>query len=207
MIIHINRIYFVILLCLFVSAVKADSPLTSTYFASSYYEYDIVSKAEISRELNDEVAAFLLNKENPIDAKAAVINAIGWNYDGNSNADKFKEYLAKSQGITTEKLNLTDLSADELMCLGYIIAMDDYFVVDEAINILEMAVAKKKSSYTINLILVMAKAQKAMDTDFCKVWTLTSAVVQDGSLKRDMKTSAIQSIVDYMILYKADCAY
>nr|MBP8917330.1 hypothetical protein [Chitinophagales bacterium] len=96
---------------------------------------------------------------------------------------------------------------DELLCLGYLIAMDDYFVVDEAINILEMAASKKKTSYTINLILAMAKAQKAMDTDFCRVWTLTSAVIQDGSLKRDMKTSAIQAIVDYMILYKTDCAY
>ncbi len=204
---HINKNFLVIILCLFISVAKADSPLTSTYFASAYYDYDIVSKAEIAREMNDEVAAFLLNKENPIDAKAAVINAIGWNYDGNSNADKFKEYLAKAHSTTTEKLNLSDLSADELMCLGYLIAMDDYFVVDEAINILEMAVAKKKTSYTINLILAMAKAQKAMDTDFCRVWTLTSAVIQDGSLKRDMKTAAIQAIVDYMILYKADCAY
>lgn len=204
---NIYRNFLVIILCLLVAKMKADSPLTSTYFASAYYDYEIVSKAEVGREINDEVAAFLLNKENPIDAKAAVINAIGWNYDGNSNAVKFKEYLAKAHATTTEKLNLSDLSADELLCLGYLIAMDDYFVVDEAINILEMALAKKKTSYTINLILVLAKAQKWMDTDFCRVWTLTSAVIQDGSLKRDMKTSAIQSIVDYMLLYKADCVY
>lgn len=199
--------FIMVLLCLIATVAKADSPLTSTYFASSYYDYPIISSAEIGREVNDEVAAFLLDKNNPIDAKAALINAIGWNYDGNSNATKFKEYLAKAHSTTTEKLDLSDLSADELMCLGYLIAMDDYFVVDEAINILEMAVAKQKTSYTINLILMLAKAQKAMDTDFCRVWTLTSELLQNDTLKRDMKTSAIQSVVDYMILYKADCAY
>ncbi len=198
---------FILSLCFLNTKLKADSPLTSTYFATAYYNYDMVEKAEFAKELTDEIAGFLLDVNNPIDAKVAVINAIGWSSDMQSRGEKFKEYLAKAHNTTTEKLLLTNMTSDELLCLGYIMAMDDYFVVDEAINILEMAVAKNKTSLTTNLILAMTKAQKAMDTDFCRVWTLTSAVLQDDNLKRDMKTSAIQTIVDYMILYKADCVY
>lgn len=184
---------------------KADSPLTSTYFAASYYDYPIVSQAEITRGISAEIAAYLLDENNPIDVKAAIINGIGWNYDGTSNSETFKEYLAKSKGITTAQINLDDLSAHELFCLGYLMGMDNYFIVDDAINVLEKAATKNKSSFTIHLILNVTRAQKAMDTDFCKVWKYTSATLNDDTLKRDLKTAAIQSIVDYMILYKDDC--
>lgn len=197
-----------LMLFLFIaSTVKADSPLTSTYFATSYYNYPIVSQAELAREVNDAVAAFLLDEKNPIDAKAAVINAIGWSYDGTKNADKFKEYLAKAKGITTAQINLDNLTAHQLFCLGYLQAMDNYFELDEAINILEKAAAKNKTSFTIQLILNVTKSTKTMDTDYCKVWSLTADVLNNKTLQRDMKTAAIQSVVDYMILYKADCYY
>ncbi|HRF76478.1 MAG TPA: hypothetical protein PLB46_07895 [Chitinophagales bacterium] len=192
-------------LLIMVNTLKADSPLTSTYFAASYYDYSIVSQAEVNRGLNDEIAAYLLNEDNPIDVKAAIINGIGWNYDGTNNSELFKEYLAKSKGITTAQLNLDDLSAHQLFCLGYLMGLDNYFVVDEAINVLEKAAAKNKTSFTIHLVLNITKAQKAMDTDFCKVWKLTAETLNNKTLKRDMKTAAIQSVVDYMLLYKGDC--
>lgn len=196
---------FILGLLMMVNTLKADSPLTSTYFAASYYDYPIVSEAEVNRGLNDAVAAYLLNEDNPIDVKAAVINGIGWNYEGNKNSELFKEYLAKSKGITTAQLNLDDLTAHQLFCLGYFMGMDNYFVVDEAINVLEKAAAKNKTSFTIHLVLNITKAQKAMDTDFCKVWKLTAETLNNKTLKRDMKTAAIQSVVDYMLLYKEDC--
>lgn len=201
----IKIIGLVLGLLMMVNSLKADSPLTSTYFAASYYDYSIVSQAEVNRGLNDEIAAYLLNEDNPIDVKAAIINGIGWNYDGTNHSELFKEYLAKSKGITTAQLNLDDLTAHQLFCLGYLMGMDNYFVVDDAINVLEKAAAKNKTSFTIHLVLNITKAQKAMDTDFCKVWKLTAETLNNKTLKRDMKTAAIQSVVDYMLLYKGDC--
>lgn len=193
-------------LLLISNPVKADSPITSTYIATFYYEYPIVAVAETSRSLNDEIAAFLLDPNNLIDVKAAVINAIGWNFDGTANAGMFKQYLAKYHGTTTEQLSLQSLSGDELFCLGYFMAMDNYFVVEDAINVLQMAADKNKTSFTTHLVLAMVEAQKSMDYDWCRVWRLTAEVLNDKSLERDMKTGAIQSIVDYMILYKSSCS-
>ena len=153
---------FLLAIVFLAALVKADSPLTSTYFATFYYEYPVVALAESVGMINDEIAAYLLDENNPIDVKAAVINAMGWSYDGTGNAKLFKEYLAKSYGISTEQINPASLRADELMCLGYLMAMDDYFVVDDAIHILQMAADKKKSGFTIHLILCMTQAQKAM---------------------------------------------
>ena len=199
--------FFILCSLLVTSAVKADSPLTSTYFAANYPEYPIIEKSVLDRSFNDEVAAFLLDTKHPIDAKAALINAIGWNYDATHNAETFRGHLAKKHGTTTAGLQLTSLSSDELLCLGYIMAMDDYFNVDDAINILEMAKNKKSESFTIHIILAMVKSQKIMDIDYCQVWTLTADVLNDKSLKRDMKRVSIQNIVDYNILYKSDCYY
>lgn len=199
--------FFLVCVISGITILKADSPLTSTYFAGNYPEYPNIEKAVLDRAFNDDVAAFLLDAKKPIDAKAALINAIGWNYDGTHNADIFKGHLAKKHGTTTAGLQLNSLNADELLCLGYIMAMDNYFIVDDAINVLEMAKNKKPSSFTVNIILALVQAQKNMDMDFCKVWTLTADVLNNKSLTRDMKRASIQNIVDYNILYKSDCDY
>jgi len=202
-----SRLFLLIAVVVQLSAqpLKADSPLTSTYFANFYYDHAIVSTAETNHALNTEIMTYLADDQTLIDVKAAVINAIGWNYDGNGNAEEFWKFLAAKHGTTSEKLMLNDLSGHELFSYGYLMAMGDYFNVDAAITVLEMAAQKESSSFTVHLFLAVTKAQKAMDTDWCQVWKLTRDVLNDASLKRDMKTAAIQSVVDYMILYKSSC--
>ena len=60
-------------------------------------------------------------------------------------------------------------------------------------------------SYTFNIITALIKAQKAFDTDWCKVYILTDNVRKDKSLIGDMDIKAIAIIFDYMDLYKEDC--
>jgi len=194
----------VLLLCM-ASSVKADSPLTSTYFAASYYEFGIVAEAETAHTLTANVMDYLLDPDNPVDVKAAVINAVGWTYESTSNGAIFWDKLAEKKGKTTTSLTLNDLSGHELMCYGYLLAMSDYFDVSRAIPALELAAQKNPESYTVHMILALVRAQKDMDSDWCAVWKHTRSVLNDVTLKRDMKTSAIQTIVDYMILYKSSC--
>ena len=203
-----NRIILLIafLMCVSVQQAKADSPLTSTYFASYYYEYPIVGQAETSRGLNAAIMAYLADDNNLLDVKAAVINAIGWNYESTSNASQFWDYLATKHGLTSQTLTMSSLNAHELFCYGYLLALDDYFNVDAAITALTLAAEKNTTSYTIALVLAITEAQKAMDYDWCAVWKYTREVLNDTTLKRDIKTAAIQSVVDYMILYKSSCA-
>lgn len=203
-----NKFILALCLCFSLTLSKdllADSPLTSTYFASFYYEYPMVATAETTRALNDDIMAFLASDEQLIDVKAAVINAIGWSYDGTKNAEMFWNYLARKHATTSESLSYALLSAHELFCYGYLMAMDDYFNVANAVEVLKLATTKDNTSYTIHMVLAMTEAQMSMDYDWCGVWKSMRAVLNNTTLKRDIKTAAIQSVVDYMILYKSSC--
>lgn len=44
-----------------------------------------------------------------------------------------------------------------------------------------------------------------MDTDWCKVWTLTDEVLQNDRLRRDLRPQALQHIMEYMENYQSYC--
>lgn len=188
-----------------VFTLNADSPVTSTYFASFYSEYEIVNYAISAGKVDDKISEYLSNENNLIDVKAAVVNAIGWNYDGTSNAVVFRQYLARKNNMPADMLNAKNLTGSELMCLGYLQAMDDYFQVDAALEVLEDAKEKMPESFTVNMIYTIVQAQKEFDTNWCGVWQGMSRLLQQNGLRRDIKTSAIQSVVDYLIIYKPYC--
>ena len=91
--------------CLFIPGIcYADSPLTSTPISNAYEDLEIVKKAKASGEMNSEFALFLHNESNPIDKKAALINALGWDFNGKKNAMLFGKNI-----ILTQKLkNILD---------------------------------------------------------------------------------------------------
>ncbi len=196
----------ILILLLFPKINYADSPITSTPFADVYCdEYKIVQKASISGVMTLEIATYLSNPDEPIDVKAAVINALSWKFEGKNNAELYTWYLAITYKKELDELYLEDLHPDEVFCLGYLTIMDDYFNPEPAISILEEAKEMNEMSFTVAIILTLTKAQKAMDSDWCTVWKLTEAVLEDDKLERDLDKRAIDIIVDYMSLYKDDC--
>ncbi|MFN0276829.1 MAG: hypothetical protein ACKVPJ_13865 [Chitinophagales bacterium] len=200
-----NIIPAVVFITLFSEKILADSPLTETYFYAFYTEHEIVNYAIIGT-LDDKIAEYLLDDKNLIDVKAAVINAMGWGYEGKGNANLFRNYLAKRKGTTPEAVMTSELSGSELMCLGYLMAMDNTFEVDAALEILDMAKLKMPKSFAINMLWTLVKSQKEFETNFCNVWGYTRSMINNKTLKRDMKTAAIQSVVNYLILYKPYCS-
>ena len=80
--------------CLFFfSIINADSPITSTDFYKAYLHIPEVEEAHEIGVLSEEIAEYLLGSENSLDKKAAVINALSWDFDGKINAFLFKRYL------------------------------------------------------------------------------------------------------------------
>ena len=62
----------------------ADSPLTSTHFADAYSDHPMVQMAceEMQYDISTTLLNFLANKNEPVDVRLAVVNKIGWNFDG-----------------------------------------------------------------------------------------------------------------------------
>lgn len=195
-----NLLALLLLFVCFLGSARADSPLTSTYFADVYVEYGIVQDAMLGEKLTDEILAYLIDDNNLIDVKAALINALGWS-DSGEDYPILYEALQKKYGHA----NTADYSAADLMCLAYMKAMDDYFDVEEASGLIILAEEKMPSSLTDAMIGALIRGQVAFDQDWCSVWRIISESLATKREYNDMKTAAVQAIVDYMILYKPYC--
>ena len=144
--------------------VFGDSPLTSTAFSEAYLSEPIVMAAGRARgKITRQIMDYLAEKTNPIDVKVAAINKLSWDINGKSNAAQFLEYLREnsvdsaargyqpvsdSSSVFMQDPLLETLGADELLCYSYMLALDNYFSIDQALAYAEMAVQKNPESYT-----------------------------------------------------------
>lgn len=179
----------------------ADSPLTTTDFSKAYEDTQIVQEASKTNGiLNEPLMKYLIKSKNPIDLKIAVINKIGWDYNGKNNAELFADYLKEHHITDIRKAN-----ADILICYAYLKALDNYFDVEEALSYAKFARLKDQKSYTIAIICAIIDAQIALDYDWCKVYNQTNYVRVNTGLDQDMREEAIQIIFKYMDAYKKYC--
>ena len=192
-------------LLLFQKISHADSPITATGFYEAYMDVKMVKRAHLEGVMGLEIAEFLTSPENPIDVKAAVINALSWKFDGKNNVELYACYLALLYHVSLIEIDTAFLSADKIFCMGYLMVMDDYFHPEKALPLLEEAHNMEKDSFAVSIILALAKAQRAFDSDWCEVWKLTEEVLKNKELKQDLRHEATKMIVDYMILYKEYC--
>ncbi|KAF5032759.1 hypothetical protein DSECCO2_613820 [anaerobic digester metagenome] len=186
---------------LFFSAVTvfADSPLTSTMFYKAYEGSPKVQEAlDCNGVLSDDLMKFLNSKKNGIALKVAVINAIGWNFEGQGNYARYNDFLGNKKGKGV-------LKAHNLLCLAYLKAMDNYFDCNDALRIADEALALNPQSYTFNIIHALIKAQVLFDVSWCELWNATDLVRKNESLTMDMNAEAIRIIFEYMDLYMNEC--
>lgn len=171
---------------------SADSPVTSTQFSNAYMDLSIVQKAADQGVVTQEIAAYLSNSKNPIDVKAAVINAISWDIKGKNNAETYAQMIFKT---SVSKLKTVTMGGDQLFCIGYLMAMDNYFETSQALTYLKLAEKKIPSSLTISIIRAIVESQE--DLDGLKY---IKPVLGNKSLKMDLRQDAINIILDYMAL-------
>lgn len=165
----------------------------------------MVQRAHLEGVMGVEIAEYLSSPENPVDHKAAVINALSWRFEGKSNAELYTYYLGLLYHMSITELDTDFLSADEIFCLGYLIAMDDCFHPENAIVLLEEAQKMMKESFTVSMVLALVKAQIAFEQDWCVAWKIIEQVLQNADLKQDLRPEAKKIIVNYMILYREYC--
>jgi hypothetical protein len=169
----------------------------------------VVEKASMAKgELNEELIQYLIDTLQPIEYKIAAINALGWDINGKKNADKFLAFISAQWGFNNIEAILANGNAELLICLAYIKAMDNYFEVEEALNIAQKATLKNtKSSFTIEIVFALIKTQEVLRTqgDFCMVHRVYHFYRNKSYLKMDMRENAVASIDNYLSAYKKNC--
>lgn len=175
----------------------ADSPLTSTGFYKAYLDIDMVAKAHDSG-FSKEIAQFLASDKNPLDQKAAVVNAIYASYGGWNDRDIMDQYAKAVYGKPANSLNFNLLRGDEIFVLGYLKVLDHYLEPD--IYWIGLAGEALPNSMTVALVNSLARSQEAMDLSYCHL----ERVLADKSLDQDIRQEAVDIISDYIGLYKKD---
>ena len=201
-----NKIfYFLLCITLFNNTINADSPLTSTDFYKAYLDIpEVLEASKSDGVLTSNFFNFLNAKENKIDAKIALINALKWNLRGKKNAQVYiNKLFALNKNYTSNNFYLK-ASAEELICYSYIKAMDNYFDVNKALVFANKALEIKPKSLTINMIHSLIKAQTKIynQDNWCEMYKLASSVIKNNSLNKDFRKHAIQIIRNYTDLNK-----
>ena len=200
-----KRFFAVLALVVMWTAAWADSPLTSTYFAEAYADHEMVQMASetMQGDLPTTLLNYLANKQAPVDVRLAVINKLGWNFDGTSVGAQLCEYLMGRHKVKSEAKLAKKLDAGTLAVYAYAKAMSNYFDVTAASDLAHKAVKKNKGkSLSVALTSALIDAQVYLDSDWSKIYPLVSNVLHDGSLRLDMRQEAIDSIMEYINLYK-----
>ena len=185
----------------------ADSPLTSTHFADAYSDHPMVQMAGemMQHDMPTTLLNFLANKNEPVDVRLAVINKIGWNFDGTTVGAQLGEYLMGRYGAKDEKKLVKKLDAGTLAVYAYAKAMSNYFDVKAASELGHQAVKKNKNkSFSVAMASALIDAQVYLDSDWGMVHKVVADVLHDGSLHLDMRQEAIDNIMEYINLYQGE---
>jgi hypothetical protein len=192
---------------IFSSNAFADSPLTSTAFYKAYTLEPIVNEAgNCNGILTVSLMNYLADPVQPIDIKMALINRLGWDIKGKTNAATFIQHLQVKNGYSSIEDLKEKSSADELICIAYLKAMDGYFDVKNALEYSNLAITKAKNSYTIHLINALIYSQTFKYGNWCRIYQVMDKVKTNSSLIIDFKAEATRIIFEYTNIYKKYCS-
>ena len=116
-----KKLFAVLALVFMCTAAWADSPLTSTHFADAYSDHPMVQMAseEMQGDLPTTLLNFLASKNEPVDVRLAVINKLGWNFDGTSMGAQLGEYLMGRYKVKNEAKLAKKLDAGTMAVYAY----------------------------------------------------------------------------------------
>lgn len=85
-----KRLLIAVVLMMAFSVGWADSPLTSTHFSDAYSDHEMVQMASelMQNDIPTTLLNFLADKHQPVDVRLAVVNKLGWNFDGTSTGSQ-----------------------------------------------------------------------------------------------------------------------
>ena len=190
---------------LFMFAVYAGNPI-ATNFSNLYSHVEQVGLAEQYGKLDGNIASYILDGSVALENKAAVINAMYINSKADYNATTFRQYLARAIKGDWQNLDLTQLTGDELFCLGYMTIMDKPSDPQTALVIFEQAKEKSASSFLVDFFYSLVQAQVfSADGKFCEAFKVCENVRNNDKLTSDFSEYAVNVIFESVNNYNKKC--
>ena len=187
------------LLLTLVPAAWGDSPITSTDFWQAYKDLPQVASARKLRRLDEGLSLYLVSQA-PLDEKAAVINALSWDYKGPRHSGLFRSFLATRLSCSEDQVE-GRLGGADAMCLGYLTALDNLEAAEFALPLLRRARHDLPKSFTVALLATLAEAQ-TVRIHWEKIWPLTERLLAQPGLRNDLRPEARARVLDYLRYYQ-----
>ena len=185
----------------------ADSPLTSTNFSDAYADEPMVVLAGehgLGDRIPVELLSFLADKKAPVDVRLAVVNRLTW-FSETNDFTQFENYLIKRFKAKDRWKLQKKLDASTLAVYAYAMAVSNRSDLQEASDLVHHAVEKdKEHSFSVAMACALIDAQMHFDNNWSMIYPTVAAVVNDGTLKRDMRQKAIDIIMEYIGLYEKE---
>ena len=188
----------------------ADSPLTSTDLIAGYGslpELKETAGGVLTPELASKLTGDILNRGE----KVAIVNALGWVFEGKQNAAIFRDALVSKYGPTVVqegRVHVSDLTTDELVVLGYLVALDNYFLPSESVGYLEAAALREPRSLAVAVVRGLVRAQLSGDLGLsgCSIWQAVAApLTRPQRFETDLALVSLRQPKSYMELYRENC--
>ncbi|NOQ75325.1 MAG: hypothetical protein GQ574_25165 [Crocinitomix sp.] len=212
------RYLFLLLPFFFVSNVRADSPLTSTPFADAYASEKMVMYVA-TKGLDEKAMKYLGSEDGDAVVKIAMINQLSW---GNMEYTKaFEKYLIEKRKVkekvfkylrypkgdeVKENKWTKKLTADDLMCWAYFNALGNYFNPQMSSSAAQLAMQREQNSMAHASVYALISCQVAFDKSWCNIYKLGQLYFVEKTYESNpLNADAVQVILDYLNLYKADC--
>ena len=192
-----------VILVSFLGHCLADSPLTSTEWWK-YYEKKAVIQEATEYGCTKNVMKVVCGQEYPIDLRLAVVNALSWNFEGQHNFSLCVDYYQQAYQLSDEEID-SHIDAETYCVFAYLLALDNYFEVSDALQLALHAYEMKPQSRAISIITGLIAAQMAMDDNWCNVYTNVAPFAYDNTLIPDMSDYAVGQIMEYINLYAEYC--
>ena len=183
----------------------ADSPLTSTLFHDAYQDVPAVKQALKEKKLTPKLARYLKDSSQSLDKRLAVVSALGWRFEGQNNAQEFSRAVLGTGDTWFFPNTWEGMSADHLIILAYLQALDDYFDVKDEYEMAAQARRAAPENSALSVIASLIEAQNIMemkDTEqWPRVWAVAKPTLEMRSKPR-FRDEALAIIKKYMIIYE-----
>ena len=202
-----KKTLLILLFTLSINSVFADSPLTSSVFYQAYLDMPIVQEAFKSKgKITDETWVFILDDMNPLHAKLAIINAIGFEHEGVMLSEMYLMYVMKAKNYQSFLDFKWSATSDELICYSYMLALDNYYNTTDAFEIAREALRKAPNSFAVNIIYNLIKSQGLTAYgEYCYASKLFLEIKSNPKIVMDMRIEALSYIFEYMISISENC--
>ena len=187
------------LMVMWAAAAWADSPLTSTNFSQAYDTHPMVEMAagiEPGDFIPTTILNFLCDKDSPIDVRLAVINKLGWKFEGNNMAQQLGERVSPETEIPVSVVLLPDMSS--YLGDNHGMAPRLYLSADSVVLGMVNGKLQKKATITVGNM-----GQSVLNISSLQLFTSGVTVTLDKQQLKPQETATMKLTIDRDVLLTA----